>query len=275
MGAGNPWDEIPETVPGAAFERQLGAGRYAFRTRTSAVSWAGSIMFLLVTAFCVMMFFVIKGESEWTNAILFIILGACSFLGAIAVPLVALFRPVTWCVVFEHGVVYQYGSQPPIAGAWDEITSCQRHATDLVRNGVTMSTTHSVYVRMPAGNFTVSGDAPDAEQVCALIANSWVAVQNRIAEEDATVRMAELSALLESGGRVEFGPFTVSLAGLEHGDTVMDWKKISEVELMGSTVCVVVIGERKPVREPVAAVPDAVLFLTLSDALRRAAQQTR
>lgn len=138
-----------------------------------------------------------------------------------------------------------------------------------------MSTTHSVYVQMPAGNFTVSGDTPDAQEIGALIANSWVAIQNRIAEEDATVRRAELGALLETGGRVEFGPFTVSLAGLEHGGTVMDWKKISEVELMGSTVCVMVTGERKPVREPVAAVPDAVLFLTVSDALRRAARQTR
>ncbi|NEC90223.1 hypothetical protein G3I71_31490 [Streptomyces sp. SID12501] len=275
MGARNLWDEIPETVPGAAVARQLGAGRYAFRTRTSAVSWWGSFMLLLVTAFCVMMFFVISGESEWTNAILFIILGACTFLGAIAVPLVARFRPVVWCAVFENGVVYQYGSQPPIAGAWDEITGCQRQATDLVRNGVTMSTTHSVYVQMPAGNFMVSGDTPDAQEISALIANSWVEIQNRIAEEDATVRMVELGALLETGGRVEFGPFTVSLAGLEHGGTVMDWKKISEVELMGSTVCVVVTGERKPVREPVAAVPDAVLFLTVSDALRQAARQTR
>lgn len=46
MGARNPWDEMPETVPGAAVERQLGAGRYAFHTRTSAVSWWGSFMLL-------------------------------------------------------------------------------------------------------------------------------------------------------------------------------------------------------------------------------------
>lgn len=95
MGARNPWDEMPETVPGAAVERQLGAGRYAFHARTSAVSWWGSFMLLLVTAFCVMMIFVISGESEWTNAILFVILGACTFLGAIAVPLAARYRPGT------------------------------------------------------------------------------------------------------------------------------------------------------------------------------------
>ncbi|WP_340384640.1 hypothetical protein U5640_43020 [Streptomyces sp. SS7] len=41
-------------------------------------------MLLLVTAFCVMMVFVISGESEWTNAILFIILGGCTFLSATA-----------------------------------------------------------------------------------------------------------------------------------------------------------------------------------------------
>ncbi|MEU1520254.1 DUF6585 family protein [Streptomyces sp. NPDC005811] len=275
MAARNLWDEIPATVPSAAAERQLGAGLYAFRSRTSAVSWWGSFMLLLVTALCVMMIFVISGESEWTNAILFIILGGCTFLGAIAVPLVAWFRPVEWCAVFEHGVVYQHGAQSPIAGAWDEITGCQRHATDLVRNGVTMSTTHSVYVQMPAGNFTVSGDTPDAQEIGALIANGWVATQNRIAEEDATARMAELGALLQTGERVAFGPFTVSLAGLEHGGTVTDWKRISEVELMGSTICVVVNGERKPVRVPVSDVPDAVLFLTVSDALRRASRQTR
>ncbi|MEU1181563.1 DUF6585 family protein [Streptomyces sp. NPDC005820] len=275
MTARNLWDEIPATVPGAAAERQLGAGLYAFRSRTSSVSWWGSFMLLLVTALCVMMIFVISGESEWTNAILFIILGGCTFLGAIAVPLVAWFRPVAWCAVFEHGVVYQYGAQSPIAGAWDEITGCQRHATDLVRNGVTMSTTHSVDVQTPAGNFTVSGDTPDAQEIGALIANGWVAIQNRIAEEDATARMAQLGELLQTGERVAFGPFTVGLAGLEHGGTVTDWKRISEVELMGSTICVVVTGERKPVRVPVSDVPDAVLFLTVSDALRRASRQTR
>ncbi|MDX3800513.1 DUF6585 family protein [Streptomyces sp. AK04-3B] len=274
MAARNLWDEIPATVPGAAARRQLGAARYAFRSKTSSVAWWGSFMLLLVTAFCVMMVFVISGESEWTNAILFIILGGCTFLGAISVPLAARFRPVAWCAVFENGVVYQYGSQPPIAGAWDEITGCQRHATDLVRNGVKMSTTHSVYVQMPVGNFMVSGDTPGAQEIGSLIANGWSAVQNRIAEEDATARMAELAELLETGGRVAFGPFTVSLAGLEHAGTVLDWKRISEVELMGSTVCVVVTGERKPVREPVSGVPDAVLFLTVSDALRRAARQT-
>ncbi|MGW0582051.1 DUF6585 family protein [Streptomyces sp. NPDC002920] len=274
MGARNLWDEIPATVPGAAAEHRLGASRYAFRTQTSSVSWWGSFMLLLVTAFCVMMIFIISGESEWTNAVLFIILGGCTFLGAIAVPLVALFRPVEWCAVFEGGVVYQDGSRPPIVGAWEEITGCQRHATDLVRNGVTMSTTHSVYVQMPAGNFMLSGDTPNARDISALIGEHWVAVQERIAEEHATAQLAELGELLQTGGRVEFGPFTVSLAGLEHGGTVLDWKKISEVELMGSTICVVVTGERKPVREPVSGVPDSVLFLTLSDALRRTAQQT-
>ncbi|WP_328483198.1 hypothetical protein OHS71_34350 [Streptomyces sp. NBC_00377] len=273
--ARNLWDEIPATVPGAAAELRLGAGRYAFRTRTSAVSWWGAFMLLLVTAFCVMMVFVISDESEWTNAFLFIILGTCTFLGAIAVPLVARFRPVAWCAVFEHGVVYQYGSQPPIAGAWDEITGCQRHSTDLVRNGVTVSTTHSAYVQLPAGNFMVSGDTLEARDIGALIANGWVSAQNRMAEEDATSRLAELSQLLETGGRVAFGPFTVSLAGLEHGGTALDWKRISEVELMGSTICVVVTDQLKPVREPVSEVPDAVLFLTVSDALRKAARQTR
>ncbi|MFH9554166.1 DUF6585 family protein [Streptomyces sp. NPDC051445] len=273
--ARNLWDEIPATVPGAAAELRLGAGRYAFRTRTSAVSWWGAFMLLLVTAFCVMMVFVISDESEWTNAFLFIILGTCTFLGAIAVPLVARFRPVAWCAVFEHGVVYQYGSQPPIAGAWEEITGCQRHATDLVRNGVTISTTHSVYVQLPAGNFMVSGDTLEAREIGTLIANGWVSAQNRMAEEDATSRLAELSQVLETGGRVAFGPFTVSLAGLEHGGTALDWKRISEVELMGSTICVVVADQLKPVREPVSEVPDAVLFLTVSDALRKAARQTR
>ncbi|AVV47629.1 hypothetical protein C6376_22715 [Streptomyces sp. P3] len=275
MAARNLWDEMPTTVPGSAVERQLGAGRYAFRSRTSSVSWWGSFMLLLVTAFCVMMVFVISGESKWTNAILFIVLGGCAFLGAITVPLAARFKPVHWCAVFENGVVYQYGSQPPIAGAWDEITGCQRHATDLVRNGVTVSTTHSVYVQMQAGNFTVSGDTPDAQEIGALIANGWAATQNRIAEEDARARMAELGELLQTGGRAAFGPFTVSLAGLEHGGTVTDWKRISEVELMGSTICVVVTGELKPVRVPVSDVADAVLFLTASDALRRASRQSR
>ncbi|MCX4760443.1 hypothetical protein OG562_05550 [Streptomyces sp. NBC_01275] len=275
MGARNLWDEIPATVPGAAAERALGAGRYAFRARTSAVSWWGAFMLLLVTAFCVMMVFVISDESEWTNAILFIILGGCSFLGAIAVPLAARFKPAEWCAVFEGGVVYQYGSRPPIAGAWDEITGCQRHATDLVRNGVTMSTTHSVYVQMAAGNFMVSGDTANAQEIGALIANNWVAVQNQIAEEHAGAQLEELGELLQTGGRVAFGPFTVSLAGLEHGGAVLDWKKISEVELMGSTIYVLVTGERKPaVKEPVSAVPESVLFLTLSDALRRTARQT-
>ncbi|KRD13167.1 MULTISPECIES: DUF6585 family protein [unclassified Streptomyces] len=275
MAARNLWDEIPATVPGTAAQRQLGAARYAFRAQTSSVAWWGSFMLLLVTAFCVMMVFVISGESEWTNAILFIILGGGSFLGAIAVPLAARFRPVAWCAVFDRGVVYQYGSQPPIAGAWDEITGCQRHATDLVRNGVKMSTTHSVYVQMPAGNFMVSGDTPGAQEIGSLIANGWAAVQNRIAEEDATARLAELAELLQTGARVEFGPFTVSLAGLEHGGTVLDWKRISEVELMGSTICVVVTGERKPVREPVSSMPDPVLFLTVADAVLRAARQAR
>ncbi|WP_329214998.1 hypothetical protein OG352_05735 [Streptomyces sp. NBC_01485] len=274
MGARNLWDEIPATVPAAAAERELGAGRYAFRARTRSVSWWGAFMLLLVTAFCVMMAFIISGESEWTNAILFIVLGGCTFLGAIAVPLVGLFRPAEWCAVFEGGVVYQYGSRPPIAGAWNEITGCQRHATDLVRGGVTMSTTHAVYVQMPAGNFTLSGDTSDAQEIGALIANSWVAVQTLIAEEHATAQLAELGELLQTGGRVEFGPFTVSLAGLEHGGTVLDWKKISEVELMGSTIYVLITGERKPaVKEPVSAVPESVLFLTLSDALRRTARQ--
>ncbi|WP_340376527.1 DUF6585 family protein [Streptomyces sp. SS7] len=274
MAARNLWDEIPTTVPGAAAERQLGAGLYAFRSRTRSVSWWAAFMLSLVTAFCVMMIFTISEESEWTNAILFMILGGCSFLGAIAVPLAAWFKPVEWCAVFEHGVVYQDGARSPIAGAWDEITGCQRHATDLVRNGVTMATTHSVYVQMPAGNFMVSGDTSDAREIGALIANGWATVRNRMAQEDATARMAELGESLQSGGRVAFGPFTVSLAGLEHGGTVMDWKRISEVELMGSTICVVVIGERKPVRVPVSEVPDAVLFLTASDALRRASRQT-
>ncbi|WUE62032.1 hypothetical protein OHB32_07735 [Streptomyces europaeiscabiei] len=274
MGARNLWDEIPATVPGAAAERQLGAGRYAFRTQTSSVSWWGSFMLLLVTAFCVMMVFVISGESEWTNAILFIILGGCTFLGAIAVPLAARFRPVAWCAVFTNGVVYQYGSQPPIAGSWDEITGCQRHATDHVRNGVTMSTTHSVYVQMPAGNFMVSGDRPEAREVGTLIANGWLAVRSRGAEEDAKARLAELGTLLQTGGRVAFGPFTVSLAGLEHAGRVLAWEKISEVDLMGSTIHVLVTGERKPAaREPVSSVPDSVLFLTVSDALRRSARQ--
>ncbi|MFI1509817.1 DUF6585 family protein [Streptomyces sp. NPDC020597] len=273
MTARNVWDEIPATVPGAAAQRQLGSGRYAFRTRTSSVAWWASFMFLLVTAFCVMMVFVISDESEWTNAFLFIILGGGSFLGAISVPLAARFRPVAWCAVFDRGVVYQYGSQAPIAGTWDEITGCQRHATDLVRNGVKMSTTHSVYVQMAAGNFMVSGDTPGAQEVGSLIANNWAAVRNRIAEEDATARLAELAELLQAGERLQFGPFTVGPAGLEHGGTVLDWKRISEVELMGSTVCVVIIGERKPVREPVAGVPDPVLFLTVADAMLRAARQ--
>ncbi|MGW2891343.1 DUF6585 family protein [Streptomyces griseoruber] len=273
MGAQNLWDEIPATVPGAAARRQLGAARYAFRTQTSSVAWWGSFMLLLVTGFCVMMVFVISDESEWTNAILFIILGGCAFLGAVAVPLAARFRPVAWCAVFDHGVVYQYGSQAPIAGAWDEITGCQRHATDLVRNGVKMSTTYSVYVQMQAGNFMVSGDTPGAQEIGSLIANGWAAVQNRIAEEDATARLAELAEVLQAGGRVAFGPFTVGPAGLEHGGTVLDWRRISEVELMGSTICVVISGERKPVREPVSGVPDPVLFLTVADALRRAARQ--
>ncbi|WP_055528717.1 DUF6585 family protein [Streptomyces graminilatus] len=274
MAARNLWDEIPATVPGAAAQRQLGVARSAFRTQTSSVAWWGSFMLLLVTAFCVMMVFNISAESEWTNAILFIILGGGSFLGAIAVPLAAQFRPVAWCAVFDKGVVYQYGAQQPIAGSWDEITGCQRHATDLVRNGVKISTTYSVYVQMPAGNFMVSGDTPAAEEIGSLIANRWVAAQNRIAEEDATARLAEIAELLETGARVAFGPFTVGLAGLEHGGTVLDWKRISEVELMGSTICVVITGERKPVREPISGVPDSMLFLTLSDALRRTAQQT-
>lgn len=151
MGARNLWDEIPATVPTA--ERQLGDGRYAFRAQTSSVSWWGSFMLLLVTAFCVMMVFVISGESEWTNAILFIVLGGCTFLGAIAVPLAVRFRPDAWCAVFADGVVYQYGSQPPIAGSWDETTGCQRHTTEHERNGVTMST------RKPAAREPVSSVA--------------------------------------------------------------------------------------------------------------------
>jgi hypothetical protein len=136
-----------------------------------------------------------------------------------------------------------------------------------------MSITHSVYVQMAAGNFMVSGDTPGAQEIGSLIANNWAAVRNRIAEEDATARLAELAELLQAGERLQFGPFTVGPAGLEHGGTVLDWKRISEVELMGSTVCVVIIGERKPVREPVAGVPDPVLFLTVADAMLRAARQ--
>ncbi|MGW1667884.1 DUF6585 family protein [Streptomyces sp. NPDC002324] len=274
MMARNLWDEIPSTVPAAAAERQLGDGRYAFRARTSAVSWWGSFMLLLVTAFCVMMVFVISGESEWTNAILFIVLGGCAFFGAIAVPLAALFRPVTWCAVFEDGVVYQYGSRPPIAGSWDEITGCRRHATQHERNGVTVSTTHSVYVQTPAGNFMVSGDTPEAQHLGTLIADGWLAVQSQGAEEDARARLAELGTLLETGGRAAFGPFTVSLAGLEHSGRVLPWETISEVDLMGSTIHVLVTGERKPAaREPVSDVADSVLFLAVADALRRSARQ--
>ncbi|MFM9596385.1 DUF6585 family protein [Streptomyces scabiei] len=272
--ARNLWDEIPATVTAAAAERQLGDGRYAFRTRTSAVSWWGAFMLLLVSAFCVMMVFIISGESEWTNAILFIVLGAGSFLGAIAVPLAARFRPVAWCAVFAGGVVYQYGSRPPIAGPWDEITGCQRHVTEQERNGITVATTHSVYVQMPAGNFTVSGDTPEAQQVGTLIADGWLTAQSQGAEEDARAQLAELGAVLESGGRAAFGPFTVSLAGLEHGGRYMAWETISEVDLLGSTIHVLVTGERKPAaREPVSGVPDSVLFLTVTDALRRSARQ--
>jgi hypothetical protein len=274
MAARNLWDEIPATVPAAAAEKQLGDGRYAFRTQPSAVSWWGFLMLLLVTAFCVMMVFVISGESEWTNAILFIVLGGCTFLGAIAVPLAAWFRPVEWCAVFANGVVHQDGSRPPIAGTWDEITKCRRHATEHERNGVTMSTTHSVYVQMPAGTFMVSGDTPEAQHLGTLIADGWLAVQSRGAEADARARLAELGTLLQTGGRVAFGPFTVSLAGLEHAGRVLAWEKIGEVDLMGSTIHVLVTGERKPAaREPVSGVPDSVLFLTLSDALRRSARQ--
>jgi hypothetical protein len=80
--------------------------------------------------------------------------------------------------------------------------------------------------------------------------------------------------VLESGGRAAFGPFTVSLAGLEHGGRFLAWETISEVDLLGSTIHVLVTGERKPAaREPVSGVPDSALFLTVTDALRRSARQ--
>ena len=108
----------------------------------------------------------------------------------------------------------------------------------------------------------MSGDRPEAREVGTLIANGWLAVRSRGAEEDAKARLGELGTLLQTGGRVAFGPFTVGLAGLEHAGRVLAWKKISEVDLMGSTIHVLVIGERKPAaRQPVSSVPDSVLFL--------------
>lgn len=232
MGAKNLWETMPSTVPRAAAELRLGAGLLAHRTRTSRLSWWGAFMLLLVAAFSLKMIFIISDESEWTNAILFIILGGGSLLGALAVPLIALLRPVKWSAVFEQGVVHQDGKRPPIAGAWEEITSCFGGSTDVVRNGATMTTHHSLCVQLPAGTFWVTGDTPAALQMCDLIARGYNTVRQLITEEQTTARLAEVSEALQAGERLAFGPFAVSLAGLEHAGTLRTWESISEVELM-------------------------------------------
>jgi hypothetical protein len=246
----------------AAASRDLGVRRFVFRSGVGGIAWWGVIMLLLVCAFCVVMTVIITKESGLAWASPFIGLGVLCLVGAVAIPLSSVLKPVEWCLVHEYGFVYQQGTRPPVAGFWDEISLFNRTDIRIVRNGMTMGYDSSATIDVPAGRVTVTKHFPAAKELLDLLQDGYY---------QARVQLA-LWAVRDGETRT-FGAWQVGLDGLGHAGGLIPWARIRKIGLLGPVVEVYLRGDslRPAVKALADDLGDVAVLLTLTERLRREA----
>jgi hypothetical protein len=84
---------------------------------------------------------------------------------------------------------------------------------------------------------------------------------------------ADLDAVV-AGQRIEYGPFTVDLAGLTTRKATIPWSQIRAVEVKNGQVQVWQADARRAQTVDVAKVPNVFVFLALVETMREAIRRT-
>jgi hypothetical protein len=255
-----PTGTLPPDVAALATAHQLGAYRETFppgkRWRIIGTGLGAGLFFLLIG--------LILASSSDSSATVVFILGLVFFIGAAVVPavtgplLIPALRRRTY-TVFENGLVHLTGKAPQVY-RYDQAVSVYAAITRVRYNGVSTGTNYRYQMTFADGRTlklgTLSTDMSRLGPLLqTLIANAQIPLYWQV---------------LVTGAPVNFGKFTISLAGIATDRKAMvPWAQIKGVQVFNGHVSVNVAGKWLSLGSTEARkIPNLYTFLTLTEHLR-------
>lgn len=139
------------------------------------------------------------------------------------------------CVrIFTDGFTRTLADQTDVV-RWDEVAEIWQNVTQTYRGNVRTNTTHIYKVRLTDGRKFVFNGQVDK------IAGLGSALQ----QQCAAGMLPRAREAYQAGERVDFGPFSVSRAGIAKGRVTLPWEQVENVELRQGVLHIRKKGERR------------------------------
>jgi hypothetical protein len=255
-----PTGTLPPDVAALATAHQLGAYRETFppgkRWRIIGIGLGAGGFFLLLG--------LILGASSDGSATFVLILGLVFFVGFAVIPavtgplLIPALRRRTY-TVFENGLVHLTSKGPQVY-RFDQAVSVYAAITRTRYNGVSTGTNYRYQMTFADGRKLKLGTlSTDMSRLGPLL-------QTLIAN----AQIPRFWQVLMTGAPVNFGKFTISMAGIGTDRKAMvPWAQIKGVEIFNGQVSVNQAGKWLSLGSTEAAkIPNLYTFLTLAERLR-------
>lgn len=152
-----------------------------------------------------------------------------------AVVLVRRQRRRDLCVqVFDDGFTRTLGGQTDVV-RWDEVAEVWQNVTQSYRGNVRTNTTRIYTVRLTDGRKLVFNSQLDK------IAGLGSTLQQKCT----AVMLPRAREAYQAGERVDFGPLSVSHAGIAKGNATLPWEQFEEIDLREGVLHIRKKGERR------------------------------
>jgi hypothetical protein len=188
-------------------------------------------------------------------------------MGLLSVVDYFLSRSLAWekAWVFERGLIHRTRRRELSVHPWAEIRVLRKVTRYFSKTGsYTESGFRYTLLRQNGSEFVLRcGPFVPSE----LRAGDICVLGETIEREVAAVRLPRALAALRQGKRIDFGDLSIDTAGITTKRRSLLWRDVKAVEMIAETIRVQGTGGWV-VEEPVSAVPDALLLVTLADALR-------
>jgi hypothetical protein len=158
--------------------------------------------------------------------------------------------PRQFVAVYERGIVYAASSGQPVVLRWDGVEYVQTRAYAINRTRHFMVT-----VSDGVAAITVAERFPRQSQIADAVTSAVC-----------SVLLPRMTARIEGGGSVEFGPLSVSRRSVRYEQRSLAWRDVAGFQARGGDLLVLARGTSTPwAKVPAMGLPNLAVFLELAE----------